>query len=896
MLLPSAGSFLCFGASLWWAIGLLCCLSSAVSAGQFEFDLATAGPEVTVENHGPAVTPRIYVVGEPDRSADPVRKTKAVALDGIRLTETLLSRSVLILYPNGTGRWGYYPGFDLFREPEFRNGKRVDPRSLVEYDKWRYDPLGPVRVVGGDMNLLLLFSGRPAPPARWKIEFPETMRIRRLRIESGCDQIRTPGVKVWAKLYADAKRSELLAQQTVGPDCDQARFPVEFDEVDRSAVVLELSAEATEGTVGLYSTRFEAMLDTTQVQLPRLGSGVNRLAVSSAADGSQRGRVVLRWEDRPAKDHIVEDFEEPTSPCSHCEILANRPGHAIAFTGQQYARIGFPADGRDHSASIGLGATDLSQFNRLGLALREVQPAPMRAVMLGLVNNGGAPQFVRLRPSARWEFHTFDIGQLKRDRATRLLVYFLAQRGFERPDLPCQYDVDTLAFWSEALQSEAESDKPELPEHIRDYRSPNEGNMPEARRIERVQEWFPMGIYDGLTYRSEKECVWLLDQMKKLKMDAVYLSNGTLEGLQRVLPLAEARGIRLIYQGTSAGALYYLHLATPEARKASLEKTLLPRAREWLPRFRERPGLAAWSLTEEITPTMSAELGPYYALVRQLAPNLPPTVLHNNREAARFDLEQNHPKVITHDFYPFFWNPRSGPSSPGRSLRALRGHVSSYYELCRKHDASLWMMVQSWGQDEAAPLDPPNYGFRTGMRTPQPGEIKQQGWLSVAEGATGLFYYATESSRPGTHHLWDAGFRETANTRAAGELFARLKRVGTLLCRLQRDPAADEGLQVDNSKVLVHAFRWRPGYAGSGRFVVLASLDGFGPQGFSFDLSARETPPGEEAEQLRVYDLVQRREITDRLSEQRLEAGEGTLLLIGSAEDYEAACGVADGR
>ena len=120
---------------------------------------------LAVENPGPEVVPTVYLVGLPDRASDPVRKTKGLALDGVRLTETLLSESVLILYPEGAGRWGYHAGFDIFREPQFEDGRRIDPRSLVEYDKWKYDPLEPVRCGGGDMNLLMLHAGGPLPAA-----------------------------------------------------------------------------------------------------------------------------------------------------------------------------------------------------------------------------------------------------------------------------------------------------------------------------------------------------------------------------------------------------------------------------------------------------------------------------------------------------------------------------------------------------------------------------------------------------------------------------------------------------------------------------------------------------------------------------------------------------------
>jgi hypothetical protein len=282
-------------------------------------------------------------------------------------------------------------------------------------------------------------------------------------------------------------------------------------------------------------------------------------------------------------------------------------------------------------------------------------------------------------------------------------------------------------------------------------------------------------------------------------------------------------------------------------------------------------------LTEEIRAELSRELSPYYGLVRELTPANPPTVLHNNLAAAIADLETNKPLVVTHDFYPFFWSPRSGPSNPGRSVPYYRGRVSSYYRACRQHGASLWMMPQSWGTAETAALDPPNYGYRNGMRTPEPGEIKLQGWVAIAEGATGIMYYAAVANRPEDHHLWDVGWTETANTRAAAELFRRVTRVAPLVCRLERDYKEEGFVTSSNPRVLAHSFVKREGYPGNARYIVLASLDGFGPQ--TLDLSITGTG--------RVYDMIERTDVTGNLAQIDLQAGEGRVFLVGTSEHFE---------
>ena len=856
-------------------------MASQSLAAEAEIPLNQPRVSTTVDNPGPPVVPTVYVVGRPDRAVQPVRKTKGLTLDGVRLTETLLSASVLILRPDGTGSWGYHAGFDIFREPELRDGQRIDPRSLVEYDKWRYDPLEPVSCVGGDINLLRLYYNRAYQPALYEIAFPSPVTIRSLRIASNCDGISRQGVLIRVRLYEDRKQERVIAERLIGPDQATKRFPVVFEELQQNRVYLELSAEAPKGTaVDLYYTFFEAQLDTRGLKLPRLDTGENRLAFTDDHDGSHRARVVLRWTERPSADRLWDDFEDGLR-WSGCELKTSGPENGLAFTGERFSRATFPANGRDFSLNRSLPSLDLTEYNRVSIASRVLREAPMRAILFGIKNADTRYQYVRPRPGRRWNFQTFDISGFRRDKVVAMNLYWMALPGFSRADDPCVYDVDSICLWHEEPTPAV---TPELPAKIADYVSPLSDVDPSRRPIPPVQEWFPMGFYDGICSRSDKECEWLFDQMKRLHMNAVYISNGNPQDLERILPLAERRDIRLIYQGGGEGAMYYEHLATAEARKQSLEKVILPHARQWLPRVRDRWSLAAWSLTEEIGPELPGELSPYYDLVRELIPNNPPTVLHNNLAAAIADLETNRPLVVTHDFYPFFWSPRSGPSNPGRSVPYYRGRVGSYYRACREHGASLWMMPQAWGTAETASLDPPNYGYRNGMRTPEPGEIKLQGWVAIAEGATGIMFYAAVARRPEDHHLWDMGWIETANTRAAAELFDRVMPVAPLLCRLQRDYQEEGFVQSSNARVLAHSFVKRNGYPGKARYIVLASLDGFGPQTLDLSISGGG----------RVYDMIHRKDITESLTQMELAAGEGHVLLVGSQAELVQDCALID--
>jgi hypothetical protein len=871
---------LALGALTLLAAGIMVC--APANGGEFDRSFSTLPGEIEIENPGPPVTPTVYVVGMPDQSADPVRKAKGIALNGVRLSENLLSESVLILRPNGTGQWGYHTGFDIFREPQFEDGRRIDPRTLVEYGKWRFDPVAPVRCVGGDMNLLRLFERRPLA-ATYQIAFPPSIRIRKLRVSSNCDALGGDGVFVQVRLYADAEREQLIAEQTVGRGQLAARFPVEFADLDHEQVFLQLSAEAPAGVaVDLYYTLFEAELDTRQVVMPELKTGMNRLMVRDDPNSSHRARLVFRWEDRPSADRIWDDFEQRLQ-WSGGRIIEGNDDEGLPFTGRRFVRAVFPANGRDHALNRSLPGIDMSPHNRIGVATRVIRSAPMRAILLGIKNHDTHYQYVRPRPGTDWNFETFDISSFRRDRVAAMNLYWTAQPGFDRPDEPCIYDLDSVCLWHEdAVAAPAKA----LADHVAGHiASDDEDRPPLPRDVPPIQDWFPMGIYDGICSRTDQECRWLFDQMRRLHMNAVYVSNGTLDALERILPLAEARGIRLVYQGSGEGSLYYEHLATPQARRQSLDRVILPRAAEAVPRLAGRWGLAAWSLTEEIGPDLSRELGDYYQLVRRLAPAQPPTVLHNNLQAALADLEANRPLVVTHDFYPFFWSPRSGPSNPGRSVPYYRGRVRSYEEACRKYGARLWIMPQAWGTAESAPLDPPHYGYRGGMRTPEPGEIKLQGWVAVAEGAVGILFYAALPTAAGERQLWDADWTETDNTRAAGELFERLSQIAPILCRLERADGEEEFAVSSNPRVLAHPFAKRAPHEDSSRYVLLASLDGFGPQRFDVTIQRGSR---------RVYDLVARQDVTDSLRGIELPPGEGGLLLVGTPADYDADCRLID--
>ena len=145
-------------------------------------------------------------------------------------------------------------------------------------------------------------------------------------------------------------------------------------------------------------------------------------------------------------------------------------------------------------------------------------------------------------------------------------------------------------------------------------------------------------------------------------------------------------------------------------------------------------------------------------------------------------------------------------------------------------------------------------------------------------------YYAGVSRTPDTSHLWDYGFKETENTRAAGELFTQLQRVAPLLVRLERDYKEDGFVKILSGKAVVCSFTKRQGYPGSGRYIVLASLDGFEAQNISLQVDGGQ----------KIYNMVERREISGTLGNLKIGPGEGMVLLVGTPQQFSDDCRMID--
>jgi len=429
----------------------------------------------------------------------------------------------------------------------------------------------------------------------------------------------------------------------------------------------------------------------------------------------------------------------------------------------------------------------------------------------------------------------------------------------------------------EGFAKEGLPSPPPRPDPLVNYVSPNKNAKPSRLpMIKDPREFFPRGFYWGL---GCPHWDFVLDDMKAHHMNCIYGSNWSPEPFLRFLPLAERMGIRCIYQGASWGSLYYFTYHNEQQRKQSYEQELVPTFKTLVEKVKNSPALLMWSLTEEIAPGTARFLTDYYRLVRELDPYHPPTVLHNNVAAAQDDLSINKPLVVSTDVYPFFLDPRHGPTTPERSLNYFARRMEEMYRLCRNAEAALWAVPQAWGAEPEYSFDPPYFGAVGGMRKPTAAMMKVQAWVAVLKGATGVFYFLYIANHPEESGLRNYDWSETEQLRGATEVFAQLEKVAGLLVRLERDYEDAKFVTTSNPVVWLHTFKSKPKYGLRCRYAVVVNTDWEKEQSFELKL-ASPLPP-----RSFIYDCVAGKPLGQ--SALTLAAGEGTLLAFGSQQEIE---------
>ncbi|MBI5686151.1 MAG: hypothetical protein HZC54_13845 [Verrucomicrobia bacterium] len=361
-----------------------------------------------------------------------------------------------------------------------------------------------------------------------------------------------------------------------------------------------------------------------------------------------------------------------------------------------------------------------------------------------------------------------------------------------------------------------------IPDAILNYRSPLADASPKEGRIVKLSEFFPLGFYGGVDKCPSNVVAWLMDRMREIHCNAWHINNLNMARLGELLPMAEARDMRLLAQGGGWASLYYCAgLGTPAQRKQVYASTLVPNAKKIVPPWRDRWGLLAWSLVEEINRDHVKEITPYYALMRELDPTHESLVLHNSHVACVEDMALNRNPVAFHDTYPFFIEPRSGPCSTSRSLAYFRQRLAQFAATAKERGVPMWVMAQSYGEPVGFDPDPPYFGHRGGVTPPTPAHLRVQAWLSLAYGAKGLWWYAYRVGLPVGISPISPDWKLTPLWNEIGRIHARISRLSGLLLKLE--PAPDAKTAEVIGKNLYSAWRKRGGDASEARYLIVVN-------------------------------------------------------------------------
>jgi len=379
------------------------------------------------------------------------------------------------------------------------------------------------------------------------------------------------------------------------------------------------------------------------------------------------------------------------------------------------------------------------------------------------------------------------------------------------------------------------------------------------------QDFFPMGFYQGPEPRHTN---FMLKDMKEHNMNTWWVTNvSNHKNFLKFLKQAEARGIRLVYE---TGNLVRIPLQQAKNDIAPYRN-----------QYSSAPNLLLWILAEEIDPATSKRAAPLYKYYRSIPGWPAPAILHNKHAAAQADADINKPLIITSDVYPFFDDSRAGPSSPRNIKNYYFRQLAGYYNLARKNGASYWIMPQAWSQAAQIKTTPPWFGASWRRPPLSAGMTKWQVWTAVAHGATGVIFFPYRWGGDGsweTLRKWDTG-EETDMLRGAADAFGKLKKVGPILCRLERDYEDKKIAHASDGRILATSFKPRKGSGVTGHYLVLANNDWDNEVCFEM-ISARGKTP-------RWYDCIRGWDLPPAaLKRMVLGPGDGTVIALEGKATY----------
>ena len=390
----------------------------------------------------------------------------------------------------------------------------------------------------------------------------------------------------------------------------------------------------------------------------------------------------------------------------------------------------------------------------------------------------------------------------------------------------------------------------------------NDRRIPERSPL---QDFFPFGVYLPMEFAANYEHEGLKDRWEWIDrvladiaargMNFTSVTNLSLPQLDRLAELHEKHGLRMNPQISQLSV------------KHAPEKQVLKLLTRTVARYRGRKVIAGWAVGEEFAVGQVPLLDLPYEIVQAVDPANSLALIQNKAEIFRLTGRKLDVRVAWRDIYPFFADPRHGPTTFGASINYFEDELDKAQRLLPR-GASLCAMPQA--QHEF-------YGGRFVFRKPTPAEIRLQAWAALGRGAKGIAYFLYPSRPPGKDgtpssmeglRLYDG--KPTPQLEAVADLARRLVPHGPTIVGWTRSrlPAATD-------RRSLRAYLFRGGDGGAYAVVFHRGVDA--PVEGRVRLPFRSNT---------VHDLISGRELAAQQHEHatvvavRLEAGDGTILRL----------------
>ena len=458
-----------------------------------------------------------------------------------------------------------------------------------------------------------------------------------------------------------------------------------------------------------------------------------------------------------------------------------------------------------------------------------------------------------------------------------------------------QSRTQRIGRWSVALVAVwcASAGGADVPDRVVNHK-PDWLDKPAPKRtVPPIREFFPLGVYGG-SY-GKKTWAFQLDDMRTHHMNCWWMNGGGVKepDLGALVTLGEQAGVRIVWADQSDPMICLMRWrrTKPANWRHRMKHQMMPLIRKRAVQYKNRWGIAAWVVSEEMPPAVVETMQPYVKLVRQVDPVHPPLFLYNRPPAARKAAELIKPEVITTDVYPLGRDPRccadNVRSAKGLYLRFVR----TYAKIARSCGAALWVMPQAFGSAQAWRPGKPWEGWMGAYYMPNPAFCTWEAWAAIAEGATGIIYYHYYG---GADHrelcMRTESWNETCQLKAIGMVFAEIEKVAPYLVRCALD---EEVVQIASTDRDVRVVGFRP-KVGPKRVRIVVAVNDNLTNRRTFQLQHTK---GASAV---IVDLATGTDVTasSKACKLDLAAGMGKVFAIGTPADvrqFQAACtSVAD--